>query len=145
MSRRAYSEINLHLVWHVKGNLSILTAEIEAQAHRYIRGRALEESRVIFHAIGGTDDHVHLAVSVPPTLLISEWVGKLKGGSTFHMNRGLAAGKHLAWQEGYGVVSFSSKGLPWVVAYVLGQREHHARQTTLNQLECSEIDDEEEP
>jgi hypothetical protein len=31
---------------------------------------------VLLLAIGGTDDHVHPAVTVPPTLLVSEWIGE---------------------------------------------------------------------
>ena len=42
MSLRAYSEINLHVVWHVKHNEPVLQDEIEMQLHRYLRGRAME-------------------------------------------------------------------------------------------------------
>lgn len=30
----------------------------------------------------------------------------------------------LAWQTGYGVVSFGKRNLPWVVDYIRNQREH---------------------
>jgi hypothetical protein len=44
-------------------------------------------------------------------------------------------GKVLEWQTGYGVVSFGTKDLPWVQAYVRNQREHHAKGTTAERLE----------
>src|SRR5438552_3379380 len=78
MSRRSYSEINLHFVWHVKSSLPIITPEIEPRLYRHIRSYALQSSGLIFHEIGGTETHVHIAVTIPPTLLISDWIGKLK-------------------------------------------------------------------
>ena len=45
MSTRAYSEINLHFVWHVKSNLPIIEAEIEPGLYRFIRNYALEDQR----------------------------------------------------------------------------------------------------
>jgi hypothetical protein len=42
----------------------------------------------------------------------------------------------LQWQVGYGVVSFGTRDLPWVVEYIQNQREHHARSSTHERLEC---------
>jgi putative transposase len=70
MSNRAYSEINLHFTWHVKESLPIISAEIEPLLYRQIRSYALKSKGLIFHEIGGTETHVHIAVTIPPTLVI---------------------------------------------------------------------------
>ena len=80
---------------------------------------------VFIHEIGGIETHVHLAVSIPPTILISEMAGQLKGASSHETNKEFNR-KVLEWQAGYGVVSFGTKGLEWVKAYIRSQREHHA-------------------
>ena len=144
MSRRSYSEINLHFVWHVKSSLSIITREIEPPLHRYIRSYALQSSDLIFHEIGGTETHVHAAVTIPPTLLISDWIGKLKGASSHHVNHKVANRKLLDWQTGYGVVSFGTRDLEWVVNYIRNQKEHHQRGTTVERLERITHDEEDE-
>ncbi|MFN2516115.1 MAG: transposase [Pyrinomonadaceae bacterium] len=72
----------------------------------------------------------HLAATIPPSLLISEWIGRLKGGSSFYINHEIANRKVLDWQKGYGVVSFGTKDLQWVIEYVKNQKEHHAQGTT---------------
>jgi len=126
MSLRAYSEINLHFVWHVKGNRPVLRDEVEIQLHRFLRGKAMDSPDVHFHDVGGTDDHVHLVVSLPPTLQPAEWIGALKGSSSHFINHEIVNQKVLAWQEGYGVVSFGTKDLPWVLKYVRNQRAHPA-------------------
>jgi REP element-mobilizing transposase RayT len=59
MSRKAYTEINLHVTWHVKDDAPVLRDEIETQVHRTLRGQAVNEPGVFLHEIGGTDDHVH--------------------------------------------------------------------------------------
>jgi REP element-mobilizing transposase RayT len=145
MSRKAYSEINLHIVWHVKDDIPVLRDEIEVQVHRTLRGQAVNEPGVFLHEIGGTDDHVHLVATIPPTLLISEWIGQLKGSSSHYINHHIANRKVLEWQSKYGVVSFGTKDLPWVVDYVRNQRAHHAQGKTHLRLERDEIEDEGKP
>ena len=143
MSTRAYSEINLHLVWHVKSNLPIITPEIEPRLYRYIRSYALQSKGLIFHEIGGTETHVHVAITMPPTLLISDWIGRVKGASSHYVNHELVNRKLLEWQTGYGVVSFGTKDLEWVVNYIRNQKEHHRKQTTVERLERATHDEEE--
>ena len=106
MPRNVYSEINLHITWHTKKRAAVIVDGIERQLFQFIQHKIAETSGVELHAIGGTADHVHLAVSVPPTLNISEWIGQIKGASTHYANHRIANRRVLEWQTGYGVVSF---------------------------------------
>jgi len=140
MGRRVYSEINLHITWHVKESLPVITETIEDRLHRYLISYALQTKGVIVHQVGGTETHVHIVISIPPTVLISEWIGKLKGASSHHVNNELVNRKLLDWQPGYGVVSFGTKDLKWVVEYVKNQKEHHRRGAIYDRLEKIEDD-----
>jgi putative transposase len=144
MSLRAYSEINLHFTWQVKARLPIITTEIEPRLYRYVRSYALQSKGLIFHEIGGTETHVHIAVTIPPTLLISEWIGKIKGASSHYVNHELVNRKVLDWQTGYGVVSFGTKDLDWVVNYIRNQKDHHKKHSTVERLERITNDEENE-
>jgi putative transposase len=136
MSRNYFSEINLHMTWHTKKNAPLLCGDMERFAHEELRRRILETPHVILHEIGGTDDHIHMAVTVPPTLTPSTWIGGLKGGTSYDVNRrAYSLGKRLQWQVGYGVVSFRSAALEQVKAYIRNQRVHHAEGTTWWQFE----------
>jgi REP element-mobilizing transposase RayT len=135
MPRNVYSEINLHLTWHTKSSIAVLDPVLEDRVHRYIQHRILKTQGVRFHAIGGTETHVHLGVSVLPTLLISDWLGELKGASAYYANHRIANRRVLEWQAGYGVVSFGTRDLDWVVRYILNQKEHHAQGTVYERLE----------
>jgi hypothetical protein len=54
MSKRYYSEINLHIVWHTKQSLPLVTPTLEPIAHQYLRKRIIELPDMIVHEIGGT-------------------------------------------------------------------------------------------
>src|SRR5438093_2891410 len=112
MARNYYAEINLHLVWHTKASAPMLTPKVEAIVWHYLRGRCINTPGVYIHEIGGIETHVHLAVTIAPTVLISEFVGQLKGASAHEVNQKLGdGGKVLQWQSGYGVVSFGTRDL----------------------------------
>jgi hypothetical protein len=69
-------------------------------------------------------------------VLISELIGTLKGYSSHEVNHRMGLRqKVLQWQTGYGVVSFGTADLPWVIAYVRNQKEHHAHGKTHERLE----------
>ncbi|MEI7835699.1 MAG: IS200/IS605 family transposase [Planctomycetota bacterium] len=141
MSAHAYSEINFHINWHVKDNNPVLRDEVEIQLQRFIRGKVLETSGMRFHEVGGTNDHVHLVVSAPPTLTPSEWIGQIKGATSHFINHQIANQKTLEWKTGYGIVSFGTRDLPWVLEYVRTQRRHHARGTSQERLERIDTED----
>jgi putative transposase len=96
--------------------------------------------------VGGIENHVHVAIAIPPTVLISELIGRVKGASAFDVNQRFGtADKVLEWQRGYGVVSFGTRNIPWVRSYVENQRQHHARGTTQERLERTGEPDDKEP
>ena len=102
--------------------------------HHYLRGKCINTPGVYVHEIGGIENHVHMAISIAPTITISEFVGQLKGASSHEANQKLGH-KVLDWQTGYGVVSFGTKDLEWVRGYVRNQRERHARGELEDRLE----------
>jgi len=136
MSRNYYSEINLHITWHTKDSLPLLTPRVEPLAHRYIKHKLINTDGVYVHEIGGNETHMHVAITVAPTIIVSDLIGQVKGASSHAVNREIGLGdKILQWQSGYGVVSFGTGDLDWVNAYVRNQRRHHASGTTHERLE----------
>jgi putative transposase len=134
MSRNYYAEINLHITWHTKSSSPLLVPKIEAAAHHALRGKCINTSGVYVHSIGGIETHVHLCISIAPTISISEFIGQLKGYSAHEVNQKFGS-KLLEWQTGYGVVSFGTGDLEWVNKYVLNQRERHGAGKIIDRLE----------
>jgi putative transposase len=151
MSQNYYAEIYLHLTWHTKLSRPMLNPQVAEMAYSALREKAAALGGILVHDIGGIATHVHLAISIQPTVTISEMVGALKGYTSHEVNHravlssaGSASrgGKVLEWQTGYGVVSFGAKDLDWVLAYIRNQEEHHAKHTDQDRLErITEFDD----
>jgi putative transposase len=129
MSIRVYSEINLHLTWHTKDNRPLINAAMQPDLYAFLKNKIVETRGAYFHAIGGIDDHVHIGCSVKPSIHLDEWIGQLKGASSYEM------GNDLQWQAGYGIVSYGTRDLEWVVSYIRNQKQHHAKGTTHDRLE----------
>jgi putative transposase len=118
-----YWKLFYHAVWSTKNREPFLMPERERIVIRSIR-TTLSNLKAIRHAIGGTDDHIHVALSIPPSIAIAVVVARMKGASTHAVNDAELT-KTFPWQSAYGVVSFGEKALPDVVAYVDHQRERH--------------------
>jgi len=134
MSRNYYAEINLHITWHTKESTPLLVPKIETIVHQYLRGRCIETPGVYIHEIGGIETHIHLCLSMTPTITVSDFIGQLKGSSSHDANQKFGH-KVVEWQTGYGVVSFGTRDLEWVKEYVRNQRERHGSGKIEDRLE----------
>ena len=143
MSSHVFHEIYLHLNWHTKDNSPLIIPKLEPAIHGYLRDRCRQTKGVYFHGIGGTENHVHLAINIEPFVTISDLVGELKGACSHEINKQERM-KALEWQRGYGVVSFGTKQLPWVQEYIANQKQHHATGRVFDRLERTEFDEEEQ-
>ena len=102
-------DLKYHIVWITKYRKPILRGEVGKRVRELIRQTcaSLEVSIVKGHV---SKDHVHLLVSVPPSMAVSELVKRLKGRSSrlmleeFGELRKVYWGRHL-WARGYFVAS----------------------------------------
>lgn len=124
MSTRSYYEMYFHITWHTKVSMPMITPAIEPELYKFLKNKVFETPGAIFHAVGGIEEHVHIGVSLPPTIQPADWIGKIKGSSSHHINQ-LFGPKKLQWQSGYGILTFSAKDLKWVVEYIENQKERH--------------------
>ncbi len=130
-----------HLVWGTKNRLPLIIPDIESDLHDYIIGKA-DALKCIIHAIGGIENHVHIVVSIPPKLSVSDFLGHLKGSSSHHINHEIRGyEKKFAWQRGYGVFSLGAKQLGEAVTYVINQKQRHNEGNIIPVLERIEEDD----
>src|SRR5216683_6788260 len=113
MSKNYYSEINLHFVWHTKLSAPLLTPKIETMTHQFIRQRLINTPGVFFHEIGGTENHVHAVITVAPTILISDLIGKTKGSSSHEINQRMGNGKK-SWNGNLAMGSLLSAPETWI-------------------------------
>ncbi len=129
-----YWQLFYHIIWTTKNRESSIDPKSMPSLHNAITAKATRMN-VRVHAIGGVADHVHVIVSVPPTIALSDLIGKLKGSSSHFVNHQLAVSRPFIWQSEYGVLSFDGKLLDKMVQYVRNQQHHHQEGTTIPVLE----------
>ena len=129
-----YWRLFYHFVWGTKNGEPLIAPEWEISLHNVIAAKATELGGIV-HAVGGTPNHVHLAVSVPPKIALSDFVGQVKGNSSHFVNHALGTNRQFAWQAEYGVLSFGGKMLHTVVKYVKNQHQHHEEGTQISPME----------
>jgi REP element-mobilizing transposase RayT len=70
-------------------------------------------------------DHIHILVSLKPTIALSDLVREIKSNSSKWINeKGFINGK-FQWQEGFGAFSYSQSQLDTVITYINNQELHH--------------------
>jgi putative transposase len=129
-----------HLIWTTKNRAALITPDIEKIFVQVVAEKSPElKCQVI--AVNTVFDHVHLAVSIPPTLAVAEYVRHLKGTSTRRINEiHPDQNVHFYWQKYYGVLTLGIKHLPMLQSYIANQKEHHAQHTIIPYLEQCEDD-----
>jgi putative transposase len=139
MARNYYAELYYHFVWRTKRREGILVPRIQPQLFAAIKNHCVEYgTRPI--EVGGIEDHVHLLITAPPTVLLSEFIGKLKGASSRFVNKDLDLPRRFSWGEGYGVLTLAKVNVPGVRAYIRSQREHHEAGTVRAKMERTDPD-----
>jgi putative transposase len=119
-----------HLVWGTKRREPLIDEAVSAIIRQSVRSTC-NAHRATLHALGMMPDHVHLAVSIPPTHAISNFVRAMKSASSSEINNELrgTALTQFGWQAEYGLLSFGQRSLDAIVAYVDNQTSHHAENT----------------
>jgi putative transposase len=124
-----------HVVWSTEKREPLITPSAEPVIQDFLQAKATALGGNVF-AINGTADHVHMVVSIPPTIAVATFIGQVKGVASAKYNkRRRDADGRFSWQAQYGVFSFDGKRLSNIIAYVDRQKEHHAEGTTIPVLE----------
>ncbi|MGG6264443.1 IS200/IS605 family transposase [Leptolyngbya sp. AN03gr2] len=128
-------KLHYHLVWATKNRQPLITPTREPELYQYLQQKT-NALNCICHAVGGMADHIHLIVSIPPTLAISDYVCRVKGGSSHYVNHSLPSEPlAFAWQLEYGVFSMGESQSPTAIAYVQNQKRHHENGSLIRALE----------
>ena len=123
-----FSQIYIQIVFAVKGRANLIAPAWKTEMYKYISGiiKGKGQKPII---VNGMPDHIHIFVGLRPVKPISDLVRDIKNNSSNFINdQGFVKGK-FAWQEGYGVFSYSHSHIGNVYNYILNQERHHQKET----------------
>jgi len=123
---QSLSNVILHIVFSTKNRDSVIYADRKNNLYAYIAIIIRDMGGNAFR-VGGIENHIHIACSLPRTISQSDFIKKIKGSSSqWGKENGL---KYLYWQNGYGIFSISASHLPKLLHYIDNQEEHHKEKT----------------
>ncbi|MFH0734847.1 MAG: IS200/IS605 family transposase [bacterium] len=127
-----YTQLFVHIVFSSKHREKVLTRDIREQIFKYITG-VIEKRNQKLYIIGGYLDHIHIFLSLSPTIQIDALVRDIKQSSSKFINDNKLTDGIFRWQEGYGAFSNSVKDIDRVITYIKHQEEHHAKKTFIDE------------
>jgi len=125
---QSLSQVIIHIVFSTKDRVRWLDDAIRESLHAYL-ATVLRDVGSQAYRVGGTDDHVHIACTLPRTVTQADIVNKVKTPSSKWLKERTSECRDFHWQKGYGVFSVSPSHLAKLIEYIDGQREHHRGRT----------------
>ena len=123
MSHTYVSQLT-HVVFSTKERRPAIREDMRLRLWSFLGGIARQnEFKTI--AVGGTDNHIHILLSLSATMPLAKAVQLLKGGSSKWLNETIKP--RFEWQQGYGAFSVSISQQDQTVAYINTQQEHHRK------------------
>src|SRR5579862_2162244 len=121
---KTFHKLFYHAVWSTYLRLPTISPDIEKALYPFIENKA-KRFHCIIHAIDGIEDHIHISIEIPPAESVSDIIGKLKGSSSYFLNKEMQITTDFRWREGFACLTFAEKDLPNIVRYIKHQKEHH--------------------
>jgi putative transposase len=120
-----YTNLLYHCAFSTKQRLRLIADDVQPELWAYMGGIA-RSNRFKALAVGGTDNHCHLLLVLPPALPVAKAVQLIKAGSSKWM-REHPEREQFGWQEAYGAFTIGESQVAHTIEYIQTQREHHAR------------------
>jgi putative transposase len=124
----SYASSYFHCVFSTKERKKLITPELQKRLWPFLGGIA-KQNGMSAPIIGGMEDHVHILLSLPPTITIAKAMQLIKGGSSKWIHETFPEHRLFAWQEKYGAFSVSVSQLETTTNYIKNQKEHHRKRS----------------
>ena len=127
-----YPNVLVHCVFSTKERRDIIPQEMLLKLSKYFAGIGRNHGISVL-AAGGTSNHSHLLIVLPPDMAIAKAVQVLNANSSRWLRE---HGLDFTWQEGYGAFSVSSSNKQVVTDYIEHQAQHHQKRSYEGEFEA---------
>ena len=119
-----YTQILYQIVFSTKHAQKTLSLENSEKLYRYIWG-ILKHKKCVLYRLNGTQNHLHIATYIHPTIALSDLVKDIKVSSSIWIKGKRIFPNFTSWQEGYGAFTYHIDQKNTLINYIKNQREHH--------------------
>ncbi len=122
----SYTMSYYHVVFRTYRSEPTIPIDHERDLYAYLFGIA-KRLKCQTYRIGGMPDHVHMFVSLPPTLSIAEFAQQTKTASSKWMKSDPRFPLFNGWGREYAAFSYCLRDKDKIVNYIINQKEHHKK------------------
>jgi putative transposase len=76
-----YFQNVMHIVFSTKERRKIIPTQMKERLWAYTAG-ICQHQNIFVHAMGGMEDHIHMLLQFPPTLIIADKIRDIKANSS---------------------------------------------------------------
>jgi REP element-mobilizing transposase RayT len=122
----SYLKIWVHCVWSTKNRIPYLNDRIREKVIFHIIENARSKGIYIDH-LNGYNEHLHTLISLGGKQSISDLMQKIKGESSFWINKNKLTKLKFEWQDDFYSVSIGMSQLENLRKYIRNQEQHHQK------------------
>src|SRR5260221_9360437 len=123
---RTFTNLLTHVVFSTKDREPMIVPELKMELYSCLGGLT-RELKGKAYGINGTTDHVHLLLSLPPVVSMSDALRFLKSNSSGWVHDKWPRRRSFGWQQGYAAFSVSKSNAGEVLMYIGNEDAHHRR------------------
>ncbi len=130
----AYTKLYYHIIFRTKNSQQSLNEQNEKELYQYIWGFCKSRNSHLLR-INGMPDHLHLLVSIHPSIAVSEFVHDLKiSVGNFCKKNPEKFPLFSGWGDGYCAITYGGDDVDKVYQYIKNQKEHHRKVSLREEL-----------
>ena len=123
-----YNNLYTHFVFTVLLRLPLILEANRQRIEKYITG-IVNNQKCKMYAVYANTEHVHFFVSCAPNMDEERLVEIISASSSQFINDNKLYVGNFQWQQSCSAFSVSKGDVDRVCKYILGQKEHHHKQT----------------
>jgi REP element-mobilizing transposase RayT len=123
-----YGSCLYHFVFSTRDRANTIDSEWMERLWGYMVGIA-SKNEINALCIGGTENHIHALLMMPPVMAPAKGIQLIKGNSSKWIHEDLPGNRGFEWQQGYGVFTIGFSQIAKTRQYIQGQKAHHQIKT----------------
>jgi len=129
----SFRQLLYHIVLTPYKRESVFQRENRIRLYKYISTVSKNLGCPIY-AINGTNNHVHILVSIRHDILVSEYIKKIKVSSSIFIKEAGIFPYYKKWAVGYSIFSCSYSVKEKIIEYIQKQEEHHRGKSLYDEI-----------
>ncbi|MBQ0069131.1 MAG: IS200/IS605 family transposase [Bacteroidales bacterium] len=120
----SYSQLLYHIIFRTKNSKKAINQVNERLMYHYIYTQS-ENMGCTIYRIGGMEEHIHILVSIPPSICIADYVKQIKVSSSKRFCHSKEFPEFGSWATGYAALTYTYRDKDIIIRYIMSQKDHH--------------------